>query len=252
MGATSQTGELCVVASAGSLSLRPCLDAIALSTGDEIFQSSDDGFLLSSTGGDACVNLANGDASGGGKFIVESCREAVSAEDGRAGFQMSAGGQLQLALGNMCMVARNASTVGAMDCAEAMRTSDVGDKFFMVAMPELDPAFAEGARASAQMATTSAKRLAGLVAQLNSSLPRFEQCTLARRGPCTGTKCATEKYKKNSLGQANEASHSQAVGRGESVLESIIASMSRQLQIDGLGEVISDARTVITAAKKLV
>jgi hypothetical protein len=129
-GATSPGGELCVVGSAIGLSLKPCLDALAAGTGEEIFQLSDEGFLLSADRPDACVILADGDAAGGGRFLVSSCRTALEAEDGRAVFKMSSTGQLHLALGHLCVVARDAEIIAA-DCEEASRASDAGDKFSM-------------------------------------------------------------------------------------------------------------------------
>jgi hypothetical protein len=131
-GATSPGGELCVVGSGTGLSLKPCLDAIAAGTGEEIFQLSDDGVLLSGESPDACVVLADGDAAGGGRFLVSSCRTALEAEDGRAEFRMSSTGQLHLALGHFCMVARDAEII-ATDCEEASRANNAGDKFSMCA-----------------------------------------------------------------------------------------------------------------------
>merc|ERR1711865_68768 len=165
-GTWAAAGELCVVTSADKLTLRSCVDAIAAGTGHEIFRLSDDGFLMSTMRPDACVTLVDGDASDGGILAVSSCRRASEAEDGRAGFRSSAAGQLQISFGNLCVVARNSGAIAVADCGEAAQANDASDKFFMVPIPEFDPAFAAGAQASAEMARFSAVRLAGLIAKL--------------------------------------------------------------------------------------
>jgi hypothetical protein len=248
-GATSTSGELCVVTSAEKLSLNLCVDAIAAGTGNEIFRLSDDGLLMSTVKPDACVTLLDGDASDGGILAVSSCRRASEAEDGRAGFRRSAAGQLQLSLGNLCVVARNSGAIAVADCGEAAQANDAGDKFFMVAIPEFDPAFAAGARASAETARKSAVRLAGLIAQLNSSMPAMESCVLGRHRPCAGPSCVDASY---AAGVARSAEYAGilALREDDSALGRAIASMGRQLQLDNLGKAIADAKAVIKAARQ--
>jgi hypothetical protein len=248
-GSTSTSGELCVVTSAEKLSLNLCVDAIASGTGNEIFRISDDGLLMSTMRPDACVTLVDGDASDGGILAVSSCRRASEAEDGRAVFRRSAEGQLQFSLGNLCVVARDFGAIAAADCAEAAQANDAGDKFFMVAVPEFDPAFAAGARASAETARNSAVRLAGLIAQLNRSMPAMESCALGRQRPCAGPSCAEASY---AAGVASSAEYTRtlALRKDDSALGRAIASMGRQLQIDNLGEAIADAKAIITIARQ--
>jgi len=244
-GTMSAGGELCVVMSAETLSLRSCIDAIAAGSGDEIFQLSDDGFLMSTMRPDACVTLLDGDASGGGTLGVSSCRLALRAEDGRAGFRMSAGGQLQLSYGNLCVVARDAVAIAVADCGEAAQANDAGDKFFMIAIPEFNPAFAAGARASAEIAKQSALRLAGLISRVNSSMPALQSCALGRQRPCIGASCLETSYV---AGVTRLPEY--ALRPDDSMLGRTIASMGRQLQIGNLGEAIANAKAVITTARQ--
>jgi hypothetical protein len=155
-----------------------------------------------------------------------------------------------------------------------------------VPVPELDIVFAEGVRASAAMAVQSAARLAGadwcfftavvdvfdqslwprmallsvsdaapaclsyagLVAQLNASLPALDSCTLVQRTPCAGPTCSDAKEAAR-IARVSETMRSRAVRRDDSALGRAVASMARQLQVDGLNAVIADARSVIAAVR---
>ena len=90
---------------------------------------------------------------------------------------------------------------------------------------------------------------AGLIAQLNASMPAMESCALGRQRPCVGPSCVDASY---AAGVARSAEYTRilALRKDDSALGRAIASMGRQLQVDQLGEAIADAKAVITAARQ--
>jgi hypothetical protein len=176
-GMTAPDGELCAVAQSGGVSLTPCIEAVAGGAGTEVFRFIGEGLLASSAFPDECAVLADGDSTGGGRITMTSCRSAQKAEDGRAIVRGTAKGQLRMALGGLCVVAR-ARGLAVQDCGSAGQSENAADKFFFIAVPEFDPTFAEAARSSATLALKAAGRLEGLLGRLDQSVPLLASCTL--------------------------------------------------------------------------
>merc|ERR1711998_414556 len=108
---------------------------------------------------------------------MTSCRNAQQTGDGRATFRATGTGQLRVALGGYCVFAKG-NSLAVQDCNSAGQSETAADKFFFIAIPEFDPAFADAARTSAQLALRSAERLEGLLGRLNQSVPLLASCTL--------------------------------------------------------------------------
>merc|ERR1712179_610218 len=83
---------------------------------------------------------------------------------------------MRVGYGNSCMVARG-PLLSVLDCVEAAGVTDAGDKFFMVATPEISVAAAKGAHATAALALKTASRLSGTVNELKSVLPLLDDCS---------------------------------------------------------------------------
>merc|ERR1719436_71816 len=103
-GATGAS-ELCLVAAGtGDLYLSPCISAMSAGVGREVFVLSEGGLLESVLDEGACVTLAEGDVSNGGRLVMGACREGSSAADGRNVFEITPAGQLMLAkMGGYCV-----------------------------------------------------------------------------------------------------------------------------------------------------
>jgi len=66
------------------------------------------------------------------------------------------------------------------DCVEAEDNIDARDKFFMVAVPEFDPAAIVSAQSSSKMLFAAQEHLGGLLAQVHAVLPTLENCELVQ------------------------------------------------------------------------
>jgi len=173
-GSTSaQSG--CVVrdASEDQVFLAPCLDAIATGLGKEIFIAKESGgtgtTFESTTSLGQC--LASASPIGGGQLVLKAC-DAVGAE-GRFSFTVS--GQLKLpGLGNYCVTV-SGTVLSTEDCDEVGKSSDAGDKFFLVAASPVDTNIGSVASDVAILATASADRLSASNEALSSAL---QSCSL--------------------------------------------------------------------------
>lgn len=102
-GATAPE-ELCVVSGGkSSVSLEPCLWAMAAADDREVFVLDSKGQISDPTGS-RCIVVANGDALGGGRLVLQDCDAAAQASDGRSNWELTSAGQLKLArMGRYCL-----------------------------------------------------------------------------------------------------------------------------------------------------
>merc|ERR1719198_2178791 len=240
-GMTAPNGERCAVAQSGGVSLTPCVGAVAAGTGAEVFRLTGEGLLSSNAFPDECAVLVDGDATDGGHIALTPCRSARQAEDGRAVFASNAAGQLSIALGGLCVIARGGSLAVA-DCGSASKSENAADKFFFIAVPEFDPTCADAARSSATLALNAAGRLEGLLGRLDQSLPLLASCTLGqhlalsdRRPAALSQTSGTKRASKSSVHDPNAAA---------------TESMNDQLKIGSIVDVIAHARASIASAHR--
>merc|ERR1719198_2774489 len=232
---TAPGGELCAIAQ-GGISLTPCVEAVAAGTGAEVFRLTDGGLL--GTLSDECAVLVDGDATDGGHIALTSCRSARQAEDGRAVFAFNAAGQLSIALGGLCVVARGGS-LAVSECKTAGQSENAADKFFFVAVPEFDPTFADAARSSATLALNAAGRLEGLLGRLDQSLPLLASCTLGQHLAPSGRRPAA-------LSQTSGTKHASSKSSVHDPNGAATESMIEQLKIGSTVDVIARAKAALT------
>jgi len=91
----------------------------------------------------------------------------------------AAGGDFAYGVRAVRVIGSSAAVV-VHDCAEAAASEDARDKFFMVAVPELDASLASSAQASAALAMKAGDRLSGLLARLVAALPTLESCAFRK------------------------------------------------------------------------
>lgn len=123
-GITSPAGEQCLVTGASGVHLEPCLEAIAAGDGREVLQQDEAGRLSNLAEG-TCMELADGDAAGGGVLSMGPCGAAETG-DGRGIFAMTPGGQLKMPrVGNYCLTVAGdgAADVDIAQGAEVVATS---------------------------------------------------------------------------------------------------------------------------------
>merc|ERR1712039_81664 len=233
-GMTAAAGERCIVSTNGGLSLGQCVDAIASGTGEEVFRLSEGGLLMSARTPDQCAFLADGDATAGGSLALASCRTVGRADDGRGIFKPTSDGQLRV--GSACVVASDHG-LGVKDCEEAAKLENTGDKFFQLAVPEVDTSLASAARSSAKLAAKSAGRLGGLVAQLTNAI----------------SACGLKQNRTSApIDDAREISESSSFARKLSLEQEAIVSMTRQLNVDSISGIIQHARQTLQVAREKV
>ena len=146
--------EQCLVAASDGLAARPCVDAVVVGQGSEIFASGAAGQL----------QMLDGRCLG----IVAEKLSAVECQEGQGGWSISQDGQVRQ--GSMCLAVAG-SRVAAADCDDAAATG--GDKFFQVAVPAHDPTAVVAVKEVGALLRASVQR------QRGQSWPALVQLSLA-------------------------------------------------------------------------
>lgn len=193
-GISSALGELCLVSEGSRLATRPCMQAIAAGTGDDVFALNDDSqFVSQSTG--KCMSLARMDTVRAPTPLLEDCASALEAGDGRSILALTPAGQLKwTAMGNYCVTV-GAQQLRAAACIDpaGMEGSVGSDQIWqLVAVPEFDPAPAARLQEVASLVRASAARQAALLQDLERRLPLLEACSLSHLNPLGLVSVASE------------------------------------------------------------
>jgi len=196
-GVTADAGELCLAAVGGrSVSLRPCLQTIAIGDGTDIFQFSSKG-QLENIGSHECVIL--NEEHGGKHLGMGACASTSFAASSRHQYQPQANGQVKLGrLEASCLTISselNQVTHGLQnltsihgygfrtasltleDCTVASQIGDASDKFFMMSVPEYDIGAATLARDGAALLGAATVRLRRLVGELRGTRNVLDSCS---------------------------------------------------------------------------
>lgn len=186
-GSSGQEGELCLVSEGSGVSVEECLGAVAAGTGKDIFWFNKASQLESVADG-KCISLANGDAAGGGKLVLQDCLTAEEAGDGRSNFELTPGGQLRFTrLANYCLVAGPAGA-RVQACSAAEETAAAQDVFFQASVPSFDGRAASLLRGSAAVLSAASKRQGELLARLQAAMPTLSTCSFAFESNTTRTR----------------------------------------------------------------
>lgn len=231
-GGAAGSEEQCLVATAKGVVAQSCLDAIAAGTGAEIFELNEASQLVS-VAQQACVSVADRGALGGGRLLLQDCKDASDDTDGRSIFALSAQGRLA-ALGNFC-VAASASEVTVHDCDAAD-----GQGFVAVAVPEFDATTANAARDAAAVLRAAAARQSAALSQLQTLIPLLRDCKLGLAGNMSSTALALRPL-------LAEAPRIESIG--DPALE-VLARLNSLLGVDtqAIASVLAESLTLLAAA----
>ena len=173
-GATSASGEQCVVASGSELLLEGCLDAIAAGDGRDVFKFQ--GGQLVHVASALCVSVASGV---GGHVGLHDCDLTAKALDGRSLWEVTPDSQLRMPrMANYCLNVHGGHATVA-DCGVAAQDIASGDKFILSSVPELDLGAVARLKSSASLLTAAAARQRKALDQLQGLMPVLPTCKFA-------------------------------------------------------------------------
>ena len=210
--------EQCLVAGAGGVEAKPCVDAIVAGTGTEVFSSSSEGQLQ--VLGGSCLGVVNGKVS------------LVECQEGQGSWVVSQDGQVKQ--GNTCLVV-SGSTIAATDCDDA--ASSGGDKFFQVVVPKHDPAAVLAVQEVGALLRASLQRQRSLVESLQHLAPRLGSCrpvslAASKTWPAL---VQLEKFASSAgradLGGSLTAKVADKFGPGRAALSAVLAASSDALKL---------------------